>query len=144
MALQEDPDYARAHYRKCTILAEKGDIKRAIVVANSAIVNYSNEMETDQANIKMVPLFKNFIEENEEKEELAEEQKLKRMEEEVEKEIDQMFPLHDLEGELRKIDEQYGVPESESDQEEQIPEHNESEEEKSISEINNQEIEPSG
>ena len=73
MALTEDPDYARAHYRKCTILAERGDIKRAILVANSAIKSYSNEMETDQSNIKMVPTFQTFIADNEDKEEWAEE-----------------------------------------------------------------------
>ena len=73
MALTEDPDYARAHYRKCTILAERGDIKRAILVANSAIKSYSNEMETDQSNIKMVPTFQTFIADNENKEEWAEE-----------------------------------------------------------------------
>ena len=72
MALIEDPEYARAHYRKCTILAHKGDIKRAIMVAQSAINTYSNEMETDQTNIKVIPLFRTFIEDNEDKQELSE------------------------------------------------------------------------
>ena len=131
MALTEDPDYAKAHYRKCTILAEKGDIKRAIMVANSAIKTYSNEMETDYANVKVVPMFRAFIQENEDKEEMAEEAKQERIEKEVEQELEEsMGPFFDLENELRKIEGEHPV--SESDEDEDLENKNDAKEEKTV------------
>lgn len=66
----------------------------------------------------MVPMFRTFIEENEDKEEMAEEEKQQRLEKEVEKELDSaMGPFYDLEGELKKIDGQYPVSDSEEEEE---------------------------
>ena len=47
MALIEDPDYARAHYRKCTILDVRGEYKRAYELAKGAIDQFSNDYELD-------------------------------------------------------------------------------------------------
>ena len=66
-ALMDDPDYARAHYRKCTILEHRGDYSQAISLAEYAISTYSNEYESDQANIKMVPKFEELLEQLENK-----------------------------------------------------------------------------
>ena len=47
MALMEDPDYGRAHFRKVAILDKKGEYSAALNLAKGSIVQYSNEMEFD-------------------------------------------------------------------------------------------------
>ena len=65
-------------------------------------------------------MFRAFIEDNEDKEEMAEELKQERLEQEVEKEIEEsMGPFYDLEDELRKIEGEY--PHSDSEEEEEYP-----------------------
>ena len=47
MALMEDPDYGRAHFRKVAILEKKGEYAAALNLAKYSIVQYSDEMECD-------------------------------------------------------------------------------------------------
>ena len=57
----EDPDYGRAHYRKCLILEHRGDYAAGLNLAEFSIKQYSNEYESDEANVKIVPMFEELV-----------------------------------------------------------------------------------
>ena len=57
MALMEDPGYARAHFRKCTILEKKGQYSIALGIAEASLEQYTDEMEMDETSEKMIPKF---------------------------------------------------------------------------------------
>ena len=61
MALMEDPGYAKAHYRKCTILEAKGQFSAALNLAEQTIDEYSHEFEFDEMNKSMIPKFEEFV-----------------------------------------------------------------------------------
>ena len=76
-------------------------------------------------------MFRAFIQENEDKEEMAEEAKQERIEKEVEQELEiSMGPFFDLENELRKIEGEHPV--SESDEEEDLDNKDVAKEEKTV------------
>lgn len=53
----EDPDYAKALYRKILILEKKGEFTNAHNMANFAITRYDDELE-DPDNRKQVQFFR--------------------------------------------------------------------------------------
>jgi hypothetical protein len=56
MALMEDPDYAKALYRKVLILEKMGNYENGHSIAKFAIMRFDSEYE-DESNRKLVPLF---------------------------------------------------------------------------------------
>ena len=61
LALMEDPGYAKAHFRKCTILEARGNFTNAINLAQQCIEEYSHEFESDKTSIDMIPKFQELI-----------------------------------------------------------------------------------
>ena len=53
----EDPSYSRAHFRKCTILEQKGCFANAINLAKACIEELNDEMNFDEASKKVIPKF---------------------------------------------------------------------------------------
>eukprot|EP00356_Strombidium_inclinatum_P015187 CAMPEP_0170482662 /NCGR_PEP_ID=MMETSP0208-20121228/2583_1 /TAXON_ID=197538 /ORGANISM="Strombidium inclinatum, Strain S3" /LENGTH=221 /DNA_ID=CAMNT_0010755521 /DNA_START=3 /DNA_END=665 /DNA_ORIENTATION=- len=104
LSIIEDPDYARAHFRKCTILEKRGEITQAIILAEGAIEQFSHEMETDEGNRAMVPEFESLIQEIKPKKDIEQSVKRQRLEQEVQKELDRAMPdfPFDLQAELEK------------------------------------------
>ena len=115
MALMEDPDYGRAHYRKCLILEQRGEYSQATALAEYAVSTYSNEYESDQGNVKMVPKFEELIENLEGRLPLEQKDKLQKLQEDVEEQLERtMGPMFDLQGELEKVEELAAAARNES------------------------------
>ena len=95
MALVEDPDYARAHYRKCTILEKKGEFKRAVELAEAAIDQFSHEEEYDVMNRNVVPKFQELIIILKTKMPFEEEMRLNKLQKEVDAQLDASEPHFD-------------------------------------------------
>jgi hypothetical protein len=57
LALSEDPDYAKALYRKVLIMEKKGEFTSGHSIAMFAITRFDHELEEEQ-NRETVPKFK--------------------------------------------------------------------------------------
>ena len=61
MSIIQDPDYGKAHFRKCTILEKKAQFTQAAELAQYYQEEYEHEMEMDQANKDMAARFKEIV-----------------------------------------------------------------------------------
>ena len=86
MALMEDPDFAKALYRKCMILEKKGEFTNGHHIANFAIARFDSEFEEEE-NRKIVPKFVEMKERFKVKIPYETKTKTDNLEKEVEKEL---------------------------------------------------------
>ena len=96
MSIIQDPDYGKAHFRKCTILEKKGEFTQAAELAEYYREEYEHEMEMDPANKDLVGRFREIVERCLPR--VGEEQGIKRekLKKEVEQQMEESY-LHEIE-----------------------------------------------
>ena len=62
MSVVQDPDYGKAHFRKCMILERKGEYTQAVDLAQYYAEDYDHDMEMDEGNQGLVEKFKEIVE----------------------------------------------------------------------------------
>lgn len=86
LALMEDPDYAKALFRKVLILEKNGQFTNGHNMANFAITRFDDDYE-EEANRKMVPCFREAKERLAQKIPYEQKQKAKQLQAEVDDEL---------------------------------------------------------
>lgn len=114
MSVIQDPDYGKAHYRKCCILEKKGEFTQAVDLARYYIEEYENEFEMDEGNVDLVERFQEVVDRSVDKMGLEENTRRQKLVQEVEQQTQGLRKMEEM------LDEEgFFVDDDDDDQEEE-------------------------